>query len=71
MVNVQKLNVIDAIAAQGDPEVWAEVEWGGIRFSSRKIKGRPTLSQMFHFQFGIPEKFIKTASRADLTDAIL
>ena len=41
VVYVTKLNVIEAIAAQGDPQVWVEVEWGGHRKMSKRIKGRP------------------------------
>ena len=49
VVYVTKLNVIEAIAAQGDPAVWVEVEWGGIRKKSKQIKSRPQLNEMFHF----------------------
>ena len=35
------------------------------------IKGRPQLNEEFHFQLSLPEKFLKTAPPADVTDAIL
>lgn len=71
VVYVTKINVIDAISAQGDPQVWVEVEWGGHRTKSRLIKSRPQLNQEFYFQLNIPEKFIKNAAKADLVDVML
>ena len=71
VVYVTKLNVIEAIAAQGDPAVWVEVEWGGIRKKSKQIKSRPQLNETFHFQLAMPEDFLKKATKAELTDAIL
>ena len=61
VVYVTKLNVIEAISAAGDPQVWVEVEWGGIRQKSRMIKGRPQLNQEFYFQLSLSEAFIKKA----------
>ena len=65
------LNVIEAIAASGDPAVWVDVEWGGIRKKSRMIKSRPNLNETFHFCLSLSETFLKTATKADITDAIL
>ena len=70
VIYVTKLNVIEAIAAQGDPQVWVDVEWGGIRQNSRKIKSRPQLNEMFYFQLELSESFLKRANRAELVDMI-
>ena len=71
VVYVTKLNVIEAIENFGDPSIWVDVEWGGHRFQSNKIKGRPVLGKYFYFQLAIPEKTLKTAEKAVVTDAIL
>ena len=44
VVYVTKINVTEAIAAAGEPEFLVEVEWGGIRQRSARIKRRPTLN---------------------------
>lgn len=61
VIDVRKLNVMEAIQANGDPMVWVEVEWGGVRQSSTPIKGRSQLNQKFYFQLAITEKFLKRA----------
>ena len=49
VVYVTKLNVIEAVASQGDPQVWVELEWGGLRKTSKRIKSRPKLDETFYF----------------------
>ena len=35
VIDVKKVDVMEIVAAQGEPRVWVDVEWGGMRKLSK------------------------------------
>ena len=70
MININRVNVFEAIADKGEPVVWCDVEWGGISKKSRKVK-RPQLNETFYFELPISKETIMSKTEADLADEIM
>ena len=71
VVRITKINSVfesRAITELSEPEVWVDVEWGGIRQASKRTK-RPPLNETFYFQLAIPDE--TTLKKNELADLII